>query len=219
MGNDQESPLITAIQEAAYAEINHLLSQYSQIDNIEDCLPIMEPDHLRQIVVNAMQRLVEVCLEVMEEIYQDAIQHHFTPEIASFHPSFRMMSDLKTLILGRTTQLEHYIDDYASSFHTFLEKANTYGDEFSNNAQNAGEIGATLGSLLGAWGEVLGSMAGGALAGAATSGEFQEYIQSLCNHFEETVDKVNDQLEKMAERSLDCVIGYNQQLEKFAEAT
>lgn len=219
MSNDQESPIVTAIQEAAYAEINHLVSQYSQTDNIEDCLPLMEPSHLRHIVVNAMQRLTEVCLEVMEELYEDAIQEHFTPELASLHPSFRMMSNLKTLILGKTTQLEHDIDDYESSFHAFLEKANGYDDEFTSNAQTAGEVGELFGSFLGSWGAVLGSMAAGALAGAVTDDDFQDYVQSLCNQFTEAVDKVNDQLQKMAERSLDCVIGYNQQLEKFAEAT
>lgn len=215
MNDDQESPLIAAIRDAAYSNLNHLANLYRRTEDIGDCLPLMQPDSFRQIVANAVQELSEICLEAIEEIYEDFIQENSSAQTSSLRPSFRMMADLKKAIVGNTATLEREINHYESCYESFIERAGNYEEQSSSSAHNAATMGGVVGGVLfGPIGAILGGMAAGALADGSAEDELQEHIQKLCNHFSDVFDKVNEHLEGMAERSLNLIVTYNEQLEK-----
>lgn len=212
---DQESPIIIAIRDAAYSDLYHLSDLYERTEDIDNCLPLMQPDNFRQIVLNAAQQLSEICLEVIEEIYEDCAEEFPNAQISNLRPSFRQKADLKKVIVGNMATFEREINHYESCYKSFIERVENYEEQLDNNAYGAGAIGGVVGSvLLGPIGAVIGGMAAGAFIGNSVENEMQEYIQKLCNHFAEVFDKVNDKLQDMAERSFDFIINYNEQLEK-----
>lgn len=214
MNDAQESPLVTSIREAAYSEIDHIFDLYARTEDISDCLPLMHPDSLRQIVINAGQKLSEVCLEACEEIYEEFIEENPSTQVSTLRPSFRMMKNVKHSILGNTAFLESEINHYQSCYELFIQEVGEYEEKYSDNAHNAETMGSIIGAVLfGKIGELVGGMAAGAIAGGLPENELDDEIQELCANFSEIVSKVEDHLQDMAERSIQLIISYSERLE------
>jgi hypothetical protein len=95
MNESQESPLTLIIREAVYSDIMHVAKLFDCTDTLDESLPVMNPDNFRQIIVNAEQRLSEICFQCIEEIYQECCFEDQNLIPSNLRPSFRMIAETK----------------------------------------------------------------------------------------------------------------------------
>lgn len=212
--NNSESSLDVVIQEASFSELNHLIDLYQRTENIVDCLPLMQPSTLRQIVINAADELSGTTLGIIDNIYEDFIEENPNISVSNFRPTLRMEEQIKDMIFGNTQFLEREINHYESRYESVVNQMQSIDSEVENNSYYAGMAGGVIGAaLLGPLGAVAGGMAAGWFVGDSAGNNLQEEIGKLCEHFGDVIEKVNSHLEDMANRSIDLMVQYNNQLQ------
>jgi hypothetical protein len=206
---------VDIIREAVYTELIHLADLYQRTDG-PDCLLLMQADNFRQIIVRAVDKLTEICLEAIEEVYKHYTKIAPSVQVLCFRPSLRM-TGFEKMLIGETSILEREINHYESIYESYLQQLNNHQQNIHSNSSDAGTIGGVIGAVLfGPVGAVIGGMAAGAWAGNSADKDLQVYSQKLCTHFSDTFDKVEQYLEGMGNRGLNFIVSYDDGICKAA---
>ena len=217
--SDEEHPLVQAIKEAAYSDLNHLAQHYAQTEGLENCIPIMQPDNVRQTIRLALEKISEICVSVMESLYEDKEgEVPDTKTIRKLRPSVRLRDDVVNLMASNIRRIELEISTYESRFQQFLRSYDQHSESSNSQAYGAGTIGGIVGGLLGG---PIGALIGGAAAGAWSGHSSGENLQSeghnLCSAFCKLIESAESYLETVAEKALDAVVNYSDQLDAAAQ--
>lgn len=215
---EEEEPLVSAIRQAAFGDLNHLWQLYQQTDGLENCLPIMEPDNLKSSIRSALDNLSQVCVSLIESIYEEAEKKVADPKtIRALRPSVRLQGELMQMMSCNIRRIELQISTYEQRFNRFLTTFQDTSDSAENNAYGAGAVGGVVGALiLGPVGALLGGAAGGALSGHAANSNLQSEGTCLCQAFNEIISGTNDFLEEVAKKAIEAIVAYGTNLEAKA---
>jgi hypothetical protein len=209
MNSSQESPLTLAVHKAVYSDIVHIAKLFDCTSTFDECLPIMHPDNLYQIVINAEQRLSGICFQCIEEIYKEycsGSQNHIP---SSLRPSFRMISEIKNILSVNTNILQKEISQYEYRYELLVNSMNRHEAQCNDTAYTGALVGA---ALFGSWGAVFGNIAGGAMAKQSALEDLSERSQKLISHFLELLRNINIFLAQMESNTFQLITGYAESL-------
>ncbi|WP_224981202.1 hypothetical protein [Geomonas agri] len=201
-----DSSLIDAVSEAAYSEFNQLVSMYQRTDGLENCIHLMQPNVIIEIVQNASNNLAELGVDVMNSMYEFYYDRLDYQQKMNYQPSLKIQKGLHGSLLEGSDALQREIDHYGVVFNRSLERLQ-HGS--GANSIGGAALGGVIGSIFGPIGSVLGGLAGGALAGDAANNDLSQVAQQLCVEFGHVVESTNTFLETMANRMLETIRKYN----------
>jgi hypothetical protein len=211
---DEPDPLMQAIQNAAYGELNHLTHLYQTTEGLENCLHLMTAENLRNIIRGAAHALAELAIEVADYAYNDEAQKTSDHRaLASLRPSMTLFSQLQNRLLGGSPQLDRSLNHYDAIYDGFVQHFQSNEDNSEGKAYGAGVVGGIIGSFLGPIGALVGGAVGGMASAHMGSSEVQTRADTLCSEFARAVEASNAYLEHMASMTIDFIQQYWADLE------
>jgi hypothetical protein len=208
MNNSQPALFLLDIGEATYSELDCLKKLLHGVESPMDYWSLMQPDHLRQIISNAEQRLLNICWQYMNDRFNNSIRISVRPIKRQLQPSAKIMSKIKRFINGDIDVIGQEVSHYEYSYQLFINSKQKYenyliqvhGDQ--TNLVTIANSSATL----------MNNMPSLATLNLMQQ-DFDKRNQQLTQHFAETLQKTAIHLEDMEERTFQAISMYVERLE------
>ncbi len=208
MNNSQQSLFFLAIGEATYSEIDCLNNLFQCVESPVEYWSLMQPDHLRQIIRNAEQRLLKICLQCMTEKFDGLASTDSEFSSSELKPSFYMMSKVKQFIDGDIDVIGKEVGQYEYSYQLFINSRQKYENcliQLNVSQTNLASIAVSPATSVNS----VNSFASLNLA----QQDFEKQNQQLRRHFAEILQKTATYLDGMQERTFQAISRYIDQLE------
>ncbi len=208
MNNSQQSLFFLAIGEATYAEIDCLNDLFQCVESPVEYWSLMQPDHLRQIIHNAEQRLLKICLQCMTERFDGLASIDSEFNSSKLKPSFYMMSKVKQFIDGDIDVIGREVGQYEYSYQLFVnsrQKYESYLIQLNIDQTN-------LASMVVFPVTSVNSMNSFTTLNLAQQ-DFEKRNRQLRQHFAEILQKTATYLDGMQERTFQAISRYIDRLE------
>ncbi len=197
MDNFQQSLFFLDIAEATYSDLDCLKNLFYYAEDITDYWSLMQPDCLRQIISNAEQSLLEICLHYMNIEFDTLVSIDAEAAWPELQPSWPMMLQIKKFIDGDIDLIGQEVGQYEYSYQLFISSKQKYENCL---IQVHGEP-TSLGSAFSA---PLSSLAMLQVA----EQEFEKRHQQLSQRFAKVLQNTIIHLEDMQERAVQAIFRY-----------
>lgn len=208
MNNSQQSLFFLAIREATYSEIDCLNDLFKCVESPVEYWSLMQPEHLRQIIRNAEQRLLKICLQCMTERFDGLASIDSEFSSSELKPSFYMMSKVKQFIDGDIDVIGKEVGQYEYSYQLFINSRQKYEncliqlDGAQTNLVNIAVSSTTSAN----------NMNNFATLNLAQQ-DFEKRHRQLRQQFAEILQKTATYLDGMQERTFQAISRYIDRLE------
>jgi hypothetical protein len=208
MNNSQTALFFLDIGEATYSDLDCLKKLLHGIENPVDYWSLIQPDHLRQIISNAKQRLLNICWQFMTEMFDDFVEIRVRPTAIQFEPSADMMWKVQRFIDGDINLIGKEVSHYEYSYQLFINSKQKYENCLIQVHGSHISLSSVVFSLKTPVSEVQSLV-----ALTLAQQDFEKRNQQLNQHFAEILQKTAIYLEGMEERTIQAISRYIDQLE------
>jgi hypothetical protein len=208
MNNSQPALFLLDIGEATYSELDCLENLLHGVESPVDYWSLIQPDHLRQIISNAEQRLLNICWQYMNDRFNNSIKISVRPIKRQLQPSAKMMSKVKQFINGDIDVIGQEVSHYEYSYQLFINSKQKYENcmvQVHGDPTNLVTIANSSTPLI----NKAPSLAKLDLA----QQDFDKRNKQLTRHFAEILQKTAIHLEDMEERTFQAISRYVDRLE------
>jgi hypothetical protein len=205
MNNSQPALFLLDIGEATYSELDCLKKLLHGIESPVDYWSLMQPDHLRQIISNAEQRLLNICWQYMSDRFNNSIKISGRPikHQHQLQPSAKMMSKVKQFINGDIDVIGQEVNHYEYSYQLFINSKQKYENcliQVHGDQTNLATIANFSTPLI--------NNAPSLAQLDLVQQDFDKKNKQLTRHFAEILQKTTIHLEDMEERTFQAISRY-----------
>ncbi len=197
MDNFQQPWFCLDLAEAAFVDLEHFKNLFYCAENSGDYWDLMQPDYLRQIVSNAEQRLLEICLHYMNTEFDILLSIDAESAWPELQPSWSMMLQVKKFIDGDIDTIGQEVCQYEYSYQLFINSKQKY-EKLLNQVQGGQTILA----------QTFNSSVNNTAMLQVAEKEFEKRHQQLSQHFAEILREIMNHLEGMQTRAVEAIYRY-----------
>jgi hypothetical protein len=208
MNNSQPALFLLDIGEATYSELDCLENLLHGVESPVDYWSLIQPDHLRQIISNAEQRLLNICWQYLTNRFNNLLKISDKPLAPELKPSEKMMSKIKRFIDGDIDGIGKEVGHYEYSYQLFINSKQKYENCL---IQVHGDL-TNLATIANFSAPLINSEPSLAQLNLAQQ-DFDKRNKQLTRHFAEILQKTAIHLEDMEERTFQAISRYVDRLE------
>ncbi len=208
MNNSPPALFFLDLGEATYSDLDCLKKLLHGAESPVDYWSLIQPDHLRQIISNAEQRLLNICWQYMTDRFNNLVKISKEPLSPELKPSGKMMSKIKRFIDGDIAVIGKEVSHYEYSYQLFFNSKQKY----ENYLIQVHSDQANLATIVNASATLVDNMPSLTTLNLAQQ-DFEKRNQLLHRHFVEILQKTAIHLEGMEERTCQAISRYIDRLE------